>query len=233
MQQPVSVSHCDFIKRKNLFCMKYLLSTTSLFIALFIVFSLSACEEAETPGTQYDHLPENAGTSPGLSPEQAVFWDNIQEHCGNAYEGVLADATPFYDSFDVDRIVIHVRNCTDTLTHISLHLDDNHSRNLLLTKADGTLRLKHDHRYEDGSEEEITQYGGDAPQPGLETRQIFEADAHTADILPDRFDNFWFIDLMDEETLAYGVHWPKHGNSIRMEFDISAPVEAPPTPWGY
>ncbi len=170
----------------------------------------------------------------GLSAEQLVFWENIQAHCGNAYEGKVGDATPFYGSIkEADRIRIHVRNCTDTLTHISLHVDDNHSRNLMLTKADGTLRLKHDHRYPDGTEEEITQYGGDAPKPGLETRQIFWADEHTESILPDRYDNFWFLDLMDEETLAYGVHWPEHGHSIRIELDITTPISAPPAPWGY
>lgn len=103
----------------------------------------------------------------------------------------------------------------------------------MLTNMRGALRLKHDHRNQDGTEEVITQYGGDAPKPGLETRQIFQADNHTAHILPERADNFWFLDLMDENTLAYGVHWPKHGHSIRMEFDLSNPVDPPPAPWGY
>jgi len=200
----------------------------TLFTLLIIIAS---CTDSDSPDTDFEYAPEEAALE--LVDEQQAFWNNIQELCGNAYRGELADATPFYQNFDADRILIHVRDCTDYLTHISLHLDDNHSRNLLLTKKEGTLQLKHDHRYEDGSEEEITQYGGLAPLPGLETRQIFEADDYTADILPDRFDNFWFIDFMDEETLGYGVHWPKHGNSIRMEFDISEPVEAPPAPWGY
>lgn len=208
----------------------YFIYILSLFM---LVISITSCTEADGPDTSFEYAPEQAAADMQLSPEQALFWENIQEHCGNAYRGRLADATPFYQTFDAERIVIHVRNCTDTLTHISLHIDDNHSRNLMLTKVNGTLRLKHDHRNQDGTEEEITQYGGDASVPGLETRQIFEADEHTADILPDRFDNFWFLDIMDEETLAYGVHWPKHGNSIRMEFDISTPVEAPPAPWGY
>jgi hypothetical protein len=202
-------------------------------ITLLLVLISAACNESETTDAGPQHVPEDVAVSQ-LSDEQEQFWKNIQELCGNAYEGTLADATPFYHSFDAERLVIHVRNCTDSLTHISLHLDDNHSRNLLLTKETGTLRLKHDHRNEDGTEEEITQYGGDAPKPGLEHRQIFMADEHTAEILPDRFDNFWFMDIMDEETFAYGVHWPKHGNSIRMEFDISEPAdEIPPTPWGY
>jgi hypothetical protein len=204
-----------------------------LLLSVIVLLIISACNEEETPDTPFEYAPEEAAALMELAPEQRTFWDNIQEHCGNAYQGILADATPYYEPFEAGQIIIHVRDCTDTLTHISLHIDDDHSRNLLLTKVDGTLRLKHDHRYEDGTEEEITQYGGDAPAPGLETRQIFEADEHTTEILPDRFDNFWFIDIMDEETLAYGVHWPKHGHSIRLEFDISTPVDEPPAPWGY
>jgi hypothetical protein len=212
--------------------MKYLKDLAVLPVALVLFFQVS-CTGTDAPETTFEYSPEEAAAAMELSSEQLAFWDRIREHCGTAYRGKLADATPYYQTFNADRIVIHFRNCTDTLTHISLHIDDNHSRNLLLTKANGTLRLKHDHRNPDGSEEEISQYGGDAPSPGLETRQIFEADEHTAEILPNRFDNFWFLDMMDEETLAYGVHWPKHGNSIRMEFDLSNPVEAPPTPWGY
>ncbi len=199
---------------------------------IFLIFS--ACADDAEPDTSFEYTPEEAAEEFSLGDEQLAFWDNIQKHCGNAYEGKLADATPYYaDDIDADYIAIHVRNCTETLTHISLHLDDDHSRNLMLTKVEGTLQLKHDHRNEDGTEEEITQYGGEAPTPGLETRQIFYADEHTADILPQRSDNFWFLDLMDDETFAYGVHWPKEGNSIRMEFDISTPVDPPPTPWGY
>lgn len=99
--------------------------------------------------------------------------------------------------------------------------------------AGGTLRLKHDHRHPDGTEEEISQYGGDAPVPGLPTRQIFPADAHTSRILPERHDNFWFFDFVDEQTLQYGVHWPTAGHSVRFSFDLSSPVEPPPAPWGY
>lgn len=181
-----------------------------------------------------DPLPEGAESAASVAPEQEAFWAALSEHCGNAYRGRVSDVTEYYrEGVEGRHAVIHFFDCAEDRLHIPFHLDDNRSRNWILTRAGSTLRLEHDHRHDDGTEEEISQYGGDAPVPGLPTRQIFWADEHTAEILPQRWDNFWFLDLVDEETLHYGVHWPTAGHSVRFEFDLSTPVEAPPAPWGW
>jgi hypothetical protein len=204
--------------------------------AFVIIVLLLGCGDAPPPPPEPEAAPA-AQEQPAASepaPEQLEFWDRLVAHCGNAYPGVVDDFTPYYaSSAEYETIIAHFRECEDERIHIAMHMDDDRSRNWILTKVGGTIRLKHDHRHEDGTEEEITQYGGDAPRPGLPHRQIFMADEHTARILPDRWDNFWFMDFMDEDTFAYGVHWPEHGNSIRIHFDLSTPVEAPPDPWGY
>ncbi len=177
-----------------------------------------------------------AGSSPidRLEPEQQAFWHKLEGLCGQAFAGRVSDVTDYYRDAIVGRkLIAHGVSCEDERIHIALHVDDDRSRNWILTQFDGTIRLKHDHRHPDGTEEEISQYGGDAPVPGLPERQIFPADAHTGRILPDRADNFWFMHFVDDETFHYGVHWPKHGHSIRLEFDLSTPVELPPRPWGF
>ncbi|MDQ2068660.1 hypothetical protein [Natronospira bacteriovora] len=169
-----------------------------------------------------------------LPEEQRAFWERFQALCGQAFAGEISDVTHYYaDGVEGREMRMQVMECEDDRIHAPFHIDDNHSRNWILTIVDGTIRLKHDHRYEDGTEEAISQYGGDAPTPGLPTRQIFPADEHTAEILPKRADNFWFFDFVDEDTLQYGVHWPKYGHSIRVEFDLSETIETPPRPWGY
>ncbi len=184
-------------------------------------------------GCGAEHQSQTNTNPSEISTEQQIFWDALRQHCGNAYQGELADATPYYLPFDDSNVILHIRDCSGSAMHLALHIGDDRSRNLMLTKVEGTLQLKHDHRYEDGNEESVSQYGGKAPKPGLVNRQIFRADAHTTRILPQRYDNFWFLDIMDETTLAYGVHWPTYGHSIRIEFDTSAPVSAPPAPWGF
>ncbi|QOC21529.1 hypothetical protein IC757_10785 [Wenzhouxiangella sp. AB-CW3] len=175
-----------------------------------------------------------SGTVDDLEPEQKAFWNQLASLCDRAFAGRVDDVTEFYRNALVGReLVAHGVSCSDERIHVALHVDDNRSRNWILTVVDGTIRLKHDHRYPDGTEEEISQYGGDAPPPGLPHRQIFPADAHTAEILPKRADNFWFMDFVDDETFQYGVHWPKYGHSVRLSFDLSTPIEAPSLPWGY
>lgn len=178
--------------------------------------------------------PALADTQVALPEEQRAFWERMQSLCGQAFAGQVADVTEYYREALVGReLIAHGVACEDERIHVALHVDGNRSRNWILTIVDGTIRLKHDHRHADGTEEAISQYGGDAPVPGLPQRQIFPADAHTADILPARADNFWFMDFVDENTFEYGVHWPKYGHSVRLSFDLSRPVEAPPAPWGF
>jgi hypothetical protein len=199
-----------------------------------LLLALAACGEAPPPPDSGSAAPPVAAATGPASPEQDAFWARWAPLCGNAYPGRLSDVTPYYrDGVEGREMVMHVLECGDDRIHAAFHIDDNRSRNWILTRTGGTIRLKHDHRHADGTEEEITQYGGDAPVPGLPSRQIFPADAHTARILPDRADNFWFFDFLDDETLQYGVHWPKFGHSIRVEFDLSTPIPAPPRPWGY
>lgn len=187
-------------------------------------------------GDTGEQRPPASATSPagGLAPEQEAFWTKLQAHCGKAYPGSVSDVTEYYRAGLEGRVLVaHVRECTPERIHIALHENDDRSRNWILTRAAGTLRLKHDHRHQDGTEDSITQYGGDAPVPGLPERQIFRADEHTARILPLRADNFWFLHFVDDRTLHYGVHWPTMGHSVRLAFDVSTPIAPPPAPWGY
>lgn len=206
------------------------MSLTLMSLALLWAgLTLAGCQN---PATDTPSDPANGGTE--LAPEQEAFWGKLKAHCGKAYPGKLSDITEYYENGMEDaEMRMHVMECAEDRIHIPFHIDDDHSRNWILTREEGTILLKHDHRHPDGSEEEISQYGGYAPTPGLETRQIFPADQETAQMLPERADNFWFFDFVSEDRLQYGVHWPKKGHSIRVEFDLSEPVETPPRPWGY
>lgn len=116
---------------------------------------------------------------------------------------------------------------------IPFHVADDRSRTWILTRTRSGLRLKHDHRHRDGSEDDLTQYGGDARSPGTATSQEFHADAHTVNLLPEAVTNVWTIEIQPGRTFAYALRREGTDRRFRVEFDLTRPIAPPPAPWGH
>jgi hypothetical protein len=127
---------------------------------------------------------------------------------------------------------MHVRECSESEIRIPFHVGDDRSRTWVVERTDEGLRLKHDHRHSDGSEDAVTQYGGDTAEPGTATRQTFPADEHTAMLVPAAATNVWILELEPDTRFAYALRREGTERRFRAEFDLTRPVPAPPAPWG-
>lgn len=168
-----------------------------------------------------------------MAPEQEVFWERLTALCGQAFEGRMVEGPPDDSWWEADRIVIQVRSCEGDEVRIPLHVDEDRSRSWVVTRTAAGLRLKHDHRLEDGSPDASnTDYGGDTAGPGSEWRQEFPADAYSVNAVPGRASQLWFLELRPGDEFVYGLRRDETGLRYHVEFDLSEPVEAPPPPWG-
>jgi len=174
--------------------------------------------------------------SPALSPD-IQFMSSMSEMCGKAFEGKLVSDDEVDADFASEQIVMHVRDCTPYELKIPLHVGDNRSRTWIVTRTDDGLRLKHDHRHDDGHADEITMYGGDTSDLSLRTEFAFPADDFSKTMfdetgIPDSKQNTWVLELSDDESVfAYQMSRPNR--MFRLEFDLSNPVETPPPAWGH
>lgn len=162
---------------------------------------------------------------------QDDFWKALRAHCGKAFAGKLVDPQAQDAAIGQEVLVMHVRDCSDTEIRIPFHVGENRSRTWIFTRTANGLRLKHDHRHEDGSEDKVTQYGGDTRGPGTASAQDFHADAHTAQMLPASATNVWTVSV---DAGQYGYRLTRPGTPRRFEarFDLSKPVALPPPAWG-
>ncbi len=163
-------------------------------------------------------------------PASEQFWEALSAHCGNAYEGKLV--TPESDERFQGKLVMHVRSCEEGTLRIPFFVGDNRSRTWVLTKEDELIKLKHDHRHEDGSEDEITQYGGITSNSGFPGMQVFPADQETTDLIPYAAGNVWWI-TVDETSFTYNLKRIGSDTQFTVEFDLTKPVETPDAPWGW
>lgn len=167
------------------------------------------------------------------APAAAGFWTSLQPLCGNAYEGRVLEAPSGDKTFAGRRLVMHVRECGGDTIRIPFHVGEDRSRTWVLTRVGDRVRLKHDHRYEDGSEDRVTQYGGDSRLEGSATRLEFPADAHTAALIPEAKTNVWTMEVDPAKgVFVYALRREGTDRRFRIEFDTTKPVTAPPPPWG-
>jgi hypothetical protein len=160
-----------------------------------------------------------------------AFWDQLQALCGQAFAGRMTDGSPQDSVFRTSRLVMHVRECGDSVIRIPFHVGEDRSRTWVITRTAAGLRLKHDHRHADGTEDAVTQYGGDARDAGTATRQEFPADTFTAGLLPAARTNIWTIEVLPGSVFAYALRREGTDRRVRVEFDLTRPVDAPPPPW--
>ena len=159
------------------------------------------------------------------------FWTQLQGHCGEAYEGTITSENPGED-FAGKKLIMYVSSCDENNIKIPFFVGDDKSRTWVLTFKDNRIKLKHDHRHRDGSEDKITQYGGQATNTGLADLQVFPADTQTAELLPAAATNVWFIGL-DKDHFTYNLKRIGSNTDFSVEFDLSQPVENPGAAWGW
>ncbi|AZU03272.1 hypothetical protein X907_0728 [Glycocaulis alkaliphilus] len=185
---------------------------------------------ARDPADPLDASPDTAPAADGLI-------EALSQYCGQSFEGEITSPPVEMDGdFAGQRLVMHVRECFEDEVRVPFHVGDNHSRTWLITRLDdGRLRLKHDHRHEDGSEDTLTQYGGESVFPPVSARVEFPADQFSKDLferegIPVSMDNTWIMEVTDT-TFVYTLTRPNR--LFEVTFDLTNPVDTPPTPWGW
>lgn len=214
-----------------------------LALPLTLSLALAGCGETPAPEPETDLEAE--------SPQDA-FWAALSSHCGKAYAGrMVSDEEVDADMRGAD-MAMHVRECSEREIKVPFHIrpeggEWDRSRTWILTRTgeDGAegLRLKHDHRHEDGSEDAVTMYGGDTADEGSTRAQDFPVDAESVALfrregLEQSLTNVWRVEVdpAGTENARYVYQLSRtgeHARLFRVEFDLAGEIEPPPAPWGH
>ena len=173
-------------------------------------------------------------TSPAGRDPQLLFFDALRSLCGKAFEGRVVTSDAADRELAASRLVMHVRSCSEGEVRIPFHAGEDRSRTWVISRTATGLRLKHDHRHEDGTEATLSQYGGDTVDIGTSQRQEFPVDAASKALFAreDRassVSNVWAMEIEPRERFVYELTRP--GREVRIEFDLEHPIPAPPPPW--
>lgn len=176
---------------------------------------------------------------PGFAPKPAApadaFMARLGSLCGKAFAGRVVTNDPADTAFAGKPLVMHVASCEPGRVRIPFHVGEDRSRTWVVTRTTAGIRLKHDHRHEDGTSDKLTMYGGDTTSPGTAARQEFPVDADSIALFRSldaerSVTNVWALEA-DTSVFAYELRRP--GRHFRVEFDLTRPVPSPSLPWGW
>lgn len=183
--------------------------------------------------------------NPVATHPQQQFFDRLTAICGEAFAGELVSNDTADSDMAGKAMVMHVADCGPAQIRIPFHIETapgtwDRSRTWIISKTTSGLRLKHDHRHEDGSADDITLYGGDTADSGSAGRQEFPVDAESIAMfhsggLAASVVNIWAVevDRLDQPDPQFAYELRRPGRHFRVEFELSHPVDAPPLPWGW
>ncbi len=190
-------------------------------------------------------------TLPQAGPQQQ-FWQALTSHCGKAYAGRMISDEAVDAEMRGAPMVMHVRRCSAQRIEVPFHVQRqdgswDRSRTWVLTRTgagrSGGLRLKHDHRHEDGKPDAMTMYGGDTAQPGSARAQDFPVDAESQALFRREgrsvsLTNVWRVEVDPAGTPSAGFAYrllrqPPDARNFHVAFDLTRPVTPPPAPWGH
>lgn len=189
-------------------------------------------------------------TSNGTTAKQSsadAFFAVLSSYCGKAFSGRLTSNDPVDADMRGVPLVMHVRNCSGTEIRVPFHVGKSdgswdRSRTWVITRTPHGLRLKHDHRHEDGTPDKVTMYGGNTASLGTAQRQEFPVNAESVELFKNSglgrsITNIWAVEVSPgthrAPNFAYELRRVgENDRFFRVEFDLGKPVLPPAAPWG-
>jgi hypothetical protein len=161
-------------------------------------------------------------TTPVQSP-QDQFFASLSSHCGHSLHGRLVTNDAQDAALIGKPVVGRFAACTASEVRIFTAFGDDTSRTWVISRTPIGLRLKHLHLNKDGTEDEVSGYGGDATTPGTAKRQEFPPDAFSRDLFArrerpwDTAKAFWAAEARPSEFYAHELRDPASGRFFRLE----------------
>ena len=187
---------------------------------LSLTLLVSACQQSVT--TELESVKQNNNVTTQQHKEvglEEAFWNALTQQCTHIFTGQSSFPDTPEDSFYGKKLVANFINCTDTKIHVPFHVGDNKSRTWIFSKLDnGQIQLKHQHLHDDGSVDEVSNYGGISTGGEIEINELsktihvhFPADGFTKKLLPEASTNVWTIELVtynysNQDAMTYNLY---------------------------
>lgn len=191
---------------------------TQLIALLFLSTFIFSCQSATQ---QAQHQPDVEKTK----TSQDIFFERFKTLEGQRFLGKEVYIQEGRESWAHLEMEMYVREWKEDVVYIPFRLADNSSRTWTIYRQDDNrLWLRHDHRHEDGTPEDINMYGGFSSDKSDAQQQFFPADDYTCKLISYACENEWILRLKEDLTVFSYILEKSGVRIIQIDFDLTQPV---------
>lgn len=154
------------------------------------------------------------------SQDHVEFFKAMSALCGKSFEGVAVLPTE-RNPMAGEKLVVFFDSCNENELRMPFHVGENKSRTWIMTLSEEGLLFKHDHRHEDGTPDDVTNYGGWASDKGNPNQQFFPADDFTKELLARNPTQEWSFELDTENQELHYLLYSRGSLWFKATFDLS------------
>ena len=163
-----------------------------------------------------------------VSPADS-FFNQFSQLCGKSFTGKLVAGDGSDSAFEKADMRAHVAICEPEKIEIKFDVGEDRTRTWIISKTPVGLRLKHRHMLNDGTEDPVSQYGGDTADLGSATRQQFPVDSYSKEMFTREGrtvsnTNIWAFEIDPGTSFTYELSRPNR--LFRVQFDVSKPLKS-------
>jgi hypothetical protein len=182
----------------------------NIILIIGLLAGYSSLAESHNTGASSERPPSDVKSDEPRITHVDAFYANLLQLCGKKFEGKTVFPDDPKHDFAGKKLVMTVKDCSAKQIRIPFSVGTDHSRTWVFTKTDKGIQLKHDHRHEDGTPDDLTMYGGDSDETGNQWQQSFPADALTYELVPKGKTNVWTI-VIDPAKQLFSYRLTRHG----------------------
>jgi hypothetical protein len=160
---------------------------------------------------------------------QRAFFENLRGFCGQTFGGRTILAPAEDRTFEPSRLYMVVAECEADEIRVPFIVGDDASRTWIFQMRDDRLTFFHRHLRPDGTEYEVSGFGGHASEHGTATFQSFP-DLWATEATPAAEHRIWRLRI-DEPNRLFVYYLDRGGQpAYRLVFWLGPPSPLPATP---
>lgn len=164
-------------------------------------------------------LPGCKNSTPTIN--QHSFFDNLQGLCKKKFAGYIVYPAGKEAPFQGKKIWIEVASCSAKEIRIPINIGEKIYRTLILGRNESGVYLQHENKRPDGSQAEISLYGGKALSHQSPFLLVFPADSYSKQLLGSERNSSWSLSISsDKSTLSY-IAESDGRLDIQIDFNLS------------